>query len=158
MVRNNPSFVTITLGSNRFIGTSGLISVKGKELFKIDTSGTKPLITVEIRDRDGTLLGKLWKSTSFVYWHENYEPEYEREKGEVNKISLKGKSDGKTIFELVFKSPNDIEINGIFYVQGIPFPIIATPQYLDLNTNKFRGMTIVKSGKGIEISEDFIAI
>ena len=85
MVKNNPSFVTITLGSNRFIGTSGLISVKGKELFKIDTSGTKPLISVEIRDRKGTLLGKLWKSTSFVHWHKGYEPEYEEVKGEVKK-------------------------------------------------------------------------
>jgi len=151
--------INITFGSNRFLKTNGVISIKGKDLFKMDLGDDlKPLITVEIRDQNGELLGKVWKSTSFVHWHKDYEPKYESENNTLKRLALKRKSDNNIVFELIFHAPNDVEINGIFYVKGLKFPIIATRDYLDLNTNKFTRCTISKPNKGIVIEKDFIAI
>ncbi len=41
-------------------------------MLKMELSALKPLITVEIRDKNNELLGKVWKSTSFVHWHKDY--------------------------------------------------------------------------------------
>lgn len=151
--------INITLGSNRFIGTNGLISVKGKEIFKIGlSSDLRPLITVEIRDQNNELLGKVWKSTSFVHWHKDYKPIYERDNNTLKRLALKRKTDDTCVFELIFHARDDVEVNGIFYVQGLSFPIIATRDYLDLNTNKFIRNTIVKKSTGIIIDQDFMAI
>lgn len=62
------------------------------------------------------------------------------------------------MFDLKFNGPNEVEVNGVFYVEGLNFPIIATPEYLDINTNRFIRNTIVKSGTGIIVEKDFIAI
>jgi hypothetical protein len=151
--------INITFGSNRFIGTNGVISVKGKELFKMELADDlRPLITVEIRNENDELLGKVWKSTSFVHWHKDYEPIYVRQGNTLKRLALRRKSDNQDVFELVFHSPSDIEINGVFYVKGLNFPIIATKGYLDLNTNKFIGNTIAKQNTGIVVENDFIAI
>jgi len=151
--------IDIIFGSNRFIETNGIIAVRGKELLKIELGDNgRPLITVEIRDKNGNLLGKVWKSTSFVHWHKDYEPQYEYEDHAIRRLALKSKIDGKIVFEIIFHKPNVAEINGTFYVKGINFPIIATRDYLDLNTNKFIRNTIVKTRKGIEIGEDLISI
>ena len=151
--------INITFGSNRFLNTNGVISIKGRELFKMELGDNlRALITVEIRDQNDELLGKVWKSTSFVHWHKDYDPEYEYENNTLKRLSLKRKSDNHIVFELIFHAPNDVEINGIFYVKGLHYPIIATGDYLDLNTNKFIHNTISKSNTGIVIEEDFIAI
>ena len=150
--------INITLGSNRFIETNGIISVKGKEFFKMELAGDmRPLITVEIRNQKDELLGKVWKSTSFVHSHQDYEPIYERENNTLKRLALRRKSDNQDIFEIVFHAPNDVEINGVFYVRGLDFPIIATSQYLDLNTNKFIGNVKYKGNTGISIDSDFVA-
>jgi hypothetical protein len=151
--------INITLGSNRFIETNGIISAKGKELFKMELAGDmRPLITVEIRNQKDELLGKVWKSTSFVYSHQDYEPIYERENNTLKRLALRRKSDHENIFEITFHAPNDVEINGIFYVKGLNFPIIATKEFLDVNTNKFIQNVKYKGNTGIAIDNDFIAI
>ena len=71
---------------------------------------------------------------------------------------MKRKTDNVEIFELALHTPTDAEINGIFYVKGLNFPIIATKSFLDLNTNKFIGNTLAKKGTGIGIDKDFMAI
>lgn len=151
--------INITFGSNRFIGTNGIISVKGKELVKMELADNlQPLITIEVRDEKGDLLGKVWKSTSFVYWHKDYEPVYQRQGNTLKRLALKRKSDNVDIFEIVFHAPDDVEVNGTFHVKGLNFPIIATKAFLDLNTNKFSRCTIVKSNTGIVLDNDFMAI
>ena len=56
--------MNITLGSNHFIETNGIIvyvkNGKERELFKYElrSSDSKPLVDVEIRDAYGKLLGK----------------------------------------------------------------------------------------------------
>ncbi len=151
--------VTIIFGSNRFIGTNGIISVKGKQLFKIDWSNAqRPLITVDIRNKKNELLGKVWKSTSFVHHHEDYEPVYETEGSTVKRLSLRNKISCDIVFDLVFLPNNSLDITGVFYVKELPFPIIATHEYLDLNTNRFSRNTIMKNGTGILIDKEFIAI
>jgi len=151
--------INITFGSNKFIETNGIISAKGKELFKMELADDlRPLITVEIRNEKDELLGKVWKSTSFVHWHPDYEPIYKRENNILKRLALRKKSDNEDIFEIVFHAPNDVEINGTFYVKGLGFPIIATKEFLDLNTNKFIGNVKYKGNTGIVIDNDFMAI
>lgn len=156
------SSINIVLGSNHFIGTSGLIQIKGKELFRIDLISYrdtfKPLITVEIRDENNTLLGKAYRSTSFVHCHPDYEAIIETEEGQTKRLALKRRADGVVVFDLKFTAPNEVEINGIFYAENIDYPIIATSEYLDINTNKFSRMKIYKKGTGIKLDEDFISI
>jgi len=152
----------IIFGSNLFAGSSGLITIKGKELFKIEPisykGSTKPLITVEIRDKEGVLLGKVYRSTSFVHYHQDYEPIIETKEGDVTRLALRKKSDGRLVFDLKFRSPNLLEINGVFHAKGIDYPIIATPKYLDLNTNKFMNSEFYLDGKGIKLEDHFISI
>ena len=150
--------INITLGSNKFIETNGIISVKGKEFFKMELAGDmRPLITVEIRNQKDELLGKVWKSTSFVHSHQDYEPIYERENNTLRRLALRRKSDNEDIFEIIFHAPNDVEINGVFYVKGLNFPIIATKGFLDLNTNKFSRCVKYKGKTGIAIDNDFMS-
>lgn len=151
--------ITITFGSNRFINTNGVISVRGKELLKIELGDDlQPSITVEIRDQEHKFVGRISKSTSFVYLHKDYEPRYEREGDFLKRIALTRKSSDEVVFEIIFHSSTEVEINGIFYVEGLSFPIIATKEYLDLSTKKFSHCTVVKDNRGIEIEKDFTAI
>jgi hypothetical protein len=151
--------ITITFGSNRFINTNGAISVRGKEVLKIELGDDlQPAITVEIRDQEHKFVGRISKSTSFVYLHKDYEPRYEREGDSLKRIALIRKSSNEAVFEITFQSSTEVEINGIFFVEGLNFPIIATKEYLDLNTKKFSHCTMVKDNKGIEIEKDFTAI
>jgi hypothetical protein len=151
--------ITITFGNNRFINTNGVISVKGKEVLKIELGDDlQPAITVEIRDQEHKFVGRISKSTSFVYLHKDYEPRYEREGDLLKRIALTRKNSDEVVFEIIFHSSTEIEINGIFYVEGLNFPIIATKEYLDLNTKKYAHYTVVKDNRGIEIEEDFTTI
>lgn len=151
--------ISITFGSNRFIDTDGIISFKEKELFRYELRGDlQPMITVEIRDKDGVLLGKVWKSTSFVHCHKDYETDIDQEGNNIKRMSLKRKSDNTTIFELKIRNPNDIEINGVFHIKDYPHPIIATEDYLKIGGLTFSRNTMVRSGKGITLSESGFSI
>jgi hypothetical protein len=70
----------------------------------------------------------------------------------------RAKSSDMYVFELVYSQPNEVEINGIFYMRGLDYPIIATKDYLDLNTNKFIHHTKISNGAGIIIDNNSIAI
>ena len=151
--------INITFGSNRFLNTNGVISVRGKELFKMKLGNDgRALINVQIRDKNNVLLGKVWKSSIFVHAHPDYEPIIQRKDGTLRRLALRRKADNTDIFELVFNAPNDIEINGIFHVKGLNFPIIATKDYVDLNSNLFSDNTINKMNGGIVVDNDFMAI
>jgi hypothetical protein len=151
--------ITITFGSNRFINTNGAISIRGKELLKIEVGDDlQPKISVDVLNQEHKLVGKVWKSTSFVLLSKNYEPIYEHEGDLLKRFGLTRKSTGEAVLEIIFHTSTEVEINGIFFVEGINFPIIATKEYLDLNTKKFDHRTKVKDNKGIEIEEDFMAI
>ena len=130
--------LTITFGSNKFINNNGQVvyrkNGKDRELLKYELreSDGKPLLTVEIRDNIGTLLGKVYKSTSFVHVDSMFEAEETREGNEVKNLVLRRKKDYKKFFELIVHSPNDIEVNGIFYLEGHPYPIIANSDGLTI--------------------------
>lgn len=152
--------ISITFGNNRFIDTDGIIAFKNKELFKYElpSSDLQPMITVEIRGSNGELLGKVWKSSSFVYWHNDFEPKIEYKGNVVKRMSLIRKSDNAVIFDLNIKNSNDIEINGIFYIEGFPHPIIATKDFLKIGNNILSHNTIVRHGKGILLTENGFSI
>lgn len=147
--------ITITFGSNKYIDTDGIISVryggKLKDLFKVDyrISDLMPLITVEIRDKSSKLLGKLYRSSHFLYSDPDYEPEYVRDNGELKKILLVRKSDKEVVFELIFHSPRNIESNGIFYMKNINLPIIASRAYLQCGRMRISRSTFRNVRKAI---------
>lgn len=152
--------ISITFGSNRFVNTDGIISFKDKELFRYElrSGDLQPMITVEIRDKEGVLLGKVWKSTSYVHCNPEYETEIEQEGNSVRRMALIRKSDHETIFDLRIRTPTDIEINGVFHVKGFPHPIIATREYLQIGGLMLSHNTIARSGKGISLSESGFSI
>jgi hypothetical protein len=152
--------LNILFGSNRLIGTDIPIifrdNGKDKELFRYELrdSDSKPLIDVEIRDDKNELLGKVHKSTSFVFVHKDYESKEERAGSDVKKMTLTRKSDNTTIFELIFHKPTDIEVNGVFHIEGFPHPIIATHDVLKIGGITFSHNTIMKRGIGIILTQN----
>lgn len=152
--------INITFGSNRFIDTDGIISFKDKELFRYElrSGDLQPMITVEIRNKEGVLLGKVWKSTSFVHCNPDYETEIEQDGNNVRRMTLKSKSDGATVFDLRIRTPTDIEINGVFHIKGFPHSIIATEDYLKIGGLTFSHNTKVRGGRGIALSESGFSI
>jgi hypothetical protein len=151
--------LTITFGSNKFINSNGLVvyrlNGKDKELLKYELreGDSKPLLTIEIRDNIGTLLGKVYKSTSFLHVDPMFDGEVVCEGSEVKKMVLRRKKDYKKFFELIVHSSNDIEVNGIFYLEGNPYPIIATSDGLTVGRgNVLSHCTMENCGKAIYLS------
>ena len=149
----------ITFGSNKFVRTNGVISFKGKNIVKIELSVSgEPLITVRVHDHNGKLLGKIWKSTSFTYVNGNYDAQKEQKGTMIKRLTLKHKRENKILLDIIFQDYNNVEINGIFYLLGVNFPIIASREYLDINTIKFKNARITKNGKAVEVDNDFVRI
>jgi hypothetical protein len=152
--------INLRFGSNLLIGTDIPIifrdNGKDKELFKYElrASDSKPMIDVEIRDSKNELLGKVHKSTSFVYVHKDYEGKEEREASEIRKMTLIRKSDKATLFELIFHKPTDVEVNGVFHIEGFQHPIIATKDVLKIGGLTFSHCTIIKRGTGIVLTRN----
>jgi hypothetical protein len=149
--------VNITLGSNQYIDTNGIINYvkngREKELFKYElrSSDSKPLIDVEIRDDYGKLLGKMHKSTSFVFVHPDYETIEKHDGSEVKSLSLIRKADKQLMFEMVVHTPDNVEINGIFHIGKLP--IAATKNGLKIGNGITLSNCVIKScGKGILLS------
>ncbi len=153
-------YVNITFGSNRFINTNGIIvyktpSGKDKELLKYELrdSDAKLMFDVEIRDNALTLVGKVHKSTSFVYVDFMYDSEEVREEAEVKKLILRRRKDNRKVFELMVHSPDNIEVNGMFYVEGSPYPIVAHSNGLTVGRgNRISQCTFENCGRGIYLS------
>ena len=149
--------VNITLGSNQFIDNNGIIvyvkNGKEKELFKYElrSSDSKPLVDVEIRDAYGKLLGKVHKSTSFVFVHQDFETVEQRDGSEIKRLALIRKADKLVFFELIVHEPTKIEVNGIFHIGKLP--IIATREGLTIgNGMRLSNCTMENCGKGIMLS------
>jgi hypothetical protein len=152
--------LNLLFGSNLLIGTDIPIifrdNGKDKELFRYELrdSDYKPLIDVEIRDDKNELLGKVHKSTSFVYVHKDYEGKEERVGSDIKKMTLTRISDKAMIFELIFHTPTNIEVNGIFHIEGFPHPIIATHDFLKIGGITLASNTLVKRGIGIILTRN----
>jgi hypothetical protein len=121
----------IIIGNNKWVNTDGRIvykddNGKDKELLKYELSAdSKPLVTVEIRDIDGKLLGKIDKSTTFTNIDPKFEAEESHNANALSKIVLRRKEDKKIYFELTVHSLTDFEINGVFHVKEIPYTIVV---------------------------------
>lgn len=121
-----------------------------KDLFKVELrSDLQPMITVEIRDNNNELLGKAYRSTSFVYCHPDYEEIVQAKGAEVIRLALKRKKDDSLIFELIKRNGNEVEINGVFHIKGFPHPIIATKNFTKIGGLTLSQNTMVGGGKGI---------
>ena len=156
--------INLIFGSNLLIGTDiPIIFREGGEdtellRYSLRTSDSKPLMDVEIRDSAGELLGKVWKSTSFVVVHKDYEEKTEYEGSEVKKLMLEKKTDKSLVFELIFHTPNNVEVNGIFHIKGYPHSIIATKDCLTIGGLSFSHNTIHKRGMGLILSRNGFSV
>ncbi len=154
------SLITVLFGSNRLIGVDVPIvfrdNGKDKQLFKYElrASDSKPMIDVEIRDDKNDLLGKVYKSTSFVHIHKDYEGKEEREGNDIKKMTLTRKSDNAKIFELIFHKPTEVEVNGVFHIEGYPHAIVATKDALSIGGVEFSCNTIVRKGTAIVLTRN----
>src|ERR1035437_1164016 len=154
----------VRFGSNNFINTDGVIAFddngKLKQPLKYEIDSTsKPLVTVEVRDSNNTLLGKVYKATSFVVVHPDYDAKVVRQGSDVKAMSLIRKNDGAVMFELLIHAPNNIEINGVFYIEGYSYAITASRSGLVVRRgNTISGFTIAKNGTGIVLSKNGFSI
>ena len=168
--------LTIIFGSNWFIDTNGIVTFVDaenrikKELVKIELrDDSQPMLTVEVRDAENKLVGKAYRSTSFVGIDPEYETITERNGSDIKKMVLKNKKTNKEVFELVNHGSRTekmngkevinyiVEINGVFYIKGCPYPIEATSRYLDINTKKLIGNKKFGGGSGIELTPNSLA-
>lgn len=138
------------------IETGGILTFVDKSrqiergLFKVELrSDLQLMLSVEIRDENDQLLGKAHRSTSFVHCHQDYKVREEREGAEVKRLALRRKKDNDLIFELIKRSENVVEINGVFHVSGFPYPIIATPNFTRIGGVTLSHNTKVGGGRGI---------
>ncbi len=146
--------VTIVFGSNRFVDSTGIISFEGKEFFRIDDMN---LVTTEIRDHNSTLLGKLWKSCSWVYVDADYEGSVQKDPANpdaLRRLTLKRKDNGRVIFELSVLDKGLVEINGTFYVEGYPQPIVATENGTTIGTNSVHHNIFDRKKRGIDFDRN----
>jgi hypothetical protein len=160
--------LTIIFGGNKFIETNGLVTFVDeangirKELFKVELrDDMHPMITVEIRDASDGLIGKAYKSTSFVAVNPDYEPITERNESEIKRMALKKKDSGFEVFEMVNKGISKIsvnnklvdnytvEINGTFHVKGVSMLVRASKDKVQVGTNSFVGCTKMGGNFGI---------
>jgi hypothetical protein len=154
--------IEIIFGSNHFYDTNGIIEVFGKEQIELLKIAFRdeftPLITTEIRDKNGVLLGNAYRSTSFVHVHDDCKFNIETEKGRPYKMELRKKENDELLFQLIVHRLNKVEINGIWYVKGLSYPIIATKDGVDLNTNIFTHNYFYTKGTPIKIDTKRIRI
>jgi hypothetical protein len=168
--------LTVLFGSNWLIDTNGIVTFEDKskkiikELFRVELrADNQPMVTVEVRDEKDTLLGKVYRSTSFVSVNPDYETATEMDGSNVKRMELRNKKTKKLFFELInqgsriIKTKNDevteytIEINGLFHIKGCPFVIEANRHYLDINTNKIIGCKKFGGG-GLKLTPNSIMI
>ena len=149
-IKQKADLYNVTFGSNTHLSSNGIIRMKGKELLKLETgSDFQLLLTTEIRDQKGALLGKVARN-SFVYVHPDYEQKVESRGGSLRRLLLVRKSDGFVVFEADVKGRNEIEINGIFHVEGVA--LVATKEYLQVGTNRISRCTFSCNGTDIVIA------
>jgi len=140
----------VTFGSNTHMNSNGILKVKGSELLKLERgSDDQLLVTTEVRDNKGVLLGKIWRN-SFAFVHPNYEGKVESKGGSLRRIVLTKKSDKTTVFEADIKGRSEIEVNGIFNIGSRN--IVATKEYLDTGVIRISNSTFSCNGTNIDIS------
>jgi hypothetical protein len=140
----------VTFGSNTHMDSNGILKVKGKELLKLERgSDDQLLVTTEVRDNKGVLLGKIWRN-SFAYVHPDYEDKVEPKGGSLRRIVLTKKSDKTTVFEADIKGRSEIEVNGVFNIGGKT--LVATKEYLDTGAIRISNSTFSCNGTDIDIS------
>ena len=153
----------IIFGSNHFYDTNGIIEVLGKEQIELLKLAFRdeftPLITTEIRDKNNKPLGIVYRSTSFVHVDPSCEDFIESEKGRPYRMELIRKENDEILFQLFVHRLNKVEINGIWYVKGLNYPIIATKDGVDLNgTIISKNHFYKKNGAPIQIDLDSIKL
>jgi len=140
----------VTFGSNTHMNSKGILKVKGKELLKLEKGNDDQLlVSTEVRDNKGVMLGRIWRN-AFAYVHTDYEGKVEPKGGSLRRIILSRKSDKTTVFEADINGRNEIEINGIFNIDGET--IVATKKYLEIGAVRISNSTFDCNGTDINIS------
>ena len=133
----------IILGSNMHQNSGGIIRVRGQEVLKVERGGDNSLlVSTEIRDEKGTLLGKIVHN-SFVHVGPECDNRGDFDKGRLKRLELNRKSDGRQVFSLEVKDEDTMEITGVFWVKGVKLDAqkdrLLLPNGTVLSRNTFRG-------------------
>ena len=124
----------VIFGSNRILECKRVVEIAGKGInkqiirFREGKDGTI-LFNCTVYDQEGRTVAKVANSI-IQHVMEGYEANITKEGIKViNKITE------DIWLEFVYLSPRKFKLNGIFFLPG--YKIIATDDYLDINTNKF---------------------
>jgi hypothetical protein len=95
------------------------------------------------------MIAKIWRNNP-SYVDSDYQKQTTSKGGSLRKIPILRKSDKSIVFEADVKGRSEIEINGIFNIQGIT--IVATKDYLDVAGNRISHCTFDSNGTDICIA------
>ena len=128
----------VIFGSNRILECKRVVEIVGKGVnkqiirFREGEDG-RILFNCNVNDQEGRTVAKVANSI-IQHVMEGYEANITNEGIKViNKIT------GDIWLEFVYLSPRKFKLNGIFFLPG--YKIIATDDYLEINTNKISNCT-----------------
>lgn len=128
----------VIFGSNRILECKRVVEIVGKGInkqiirFREGEDG-RILFNCNVNDQEGRTVAKVANSI-IQHVMEGYEANITNEGIKViNKIT------GDIWLEFVYLSPRKFKLNGIFFLPG--YKIIATDDYLEINTNKISNCT-----------------
>lgn len=151
----------LNFGTNIIHNCNGTVIYKTKkgkeeELFILEKSAGKLLLTTKIRNEKGELLGKLNRN-SFVYVKDGFDVESHYELQIIqNMFMLIRKDDGKEIFKAEIIDDMNIQVTGVFYAGSTK--IEATDEKLMIGTNTLIGCAIKGFTSAMLIKEGGFAI
>src|SRR5579872_6871626 len=140
----------LVLGSNLYQNCSGVIYVKGAEVFKLERgTNNSLLVSCEVRGQSNALLFKF-VNNSIVFIDPNYQDEITFDNGQFKVLRVRESNTGNYILEVESLAENKMEINGMFWVRGVSY--LATKKGATLAGGRtISNMTFANEGKGIVI-------
>lgn len=135
-MRKEATHYQVIFGSNLITECPSVIKLEGKGInqqiirFKIGRDG-KILFDCKVKDEEGRTVTVV--ANSLV---QHVDPDYNVDISD-NGIVVKNNETGDVWLEFVQMDANKFKLNGRFFIPG--YRIIATDEYLDINTNKFIG-------------------
>jgi len=136
----------VMFGSNRILECKRVVEIVGKGInkqiirFREGEDGTI-LFNCTVNDQEGRTVAKIANS---IVQHvmEGYEANITNEG-----IKVINKATGDIWLEFVYLSSRKFKLNGIFFLPG--YKIIATDDYLEINTNKISNCTFKNCSSAI---------
>lgn len=136
----------VIFGSNQITDCGKVIEFKGKGINKQiirfrETSDKKVLCDCTAKDQNGNTVAKI-ANNKIQHIMQGYKAEVAD-----NGVKVINEITGDIWLEFVCIGPRKFKLNGIFFLPG--YKIVATDDYLEINTNRFSKCTFANCSAAI---------